>query len=254
MDSSVFIPANPAIHSFGIAKVIDSLVRFCESHPEMPLVSVGCGIAVIERGARSRVKNDFFLVDPAPNSFYRRSKDCHRLVVQYGMPATHSYTTELITTNPEIATGGECILFLNWCNYGDDDYDLEAVRLLKPRAIFAIVDTDEHAGSRQFHRFLKTTDQYRVKKLYSVVNSRKEKYACAHQTICMQWLVLSSTDRCHSEPQKETIQCRQVHDDQNIQNLMVLTSNKETQGDASLQLQSLIKDVKLLIEKHKDSK
>lgn len=113
-NNDVVIPASPVVHSFGFYKLSDILTEFCESNPHLPLVSVGCGLAFIERDVRARVKNDFFLVDPEPGSFYPQcKKQLHRLTVQAGMPATHSYTKELVQSNPEIAKGDGCLLFLN---------------------------------------------------------------------------------------------------------------------------------------------
>ena len=146
------VPVNPAIHSFGFDKVVATVAQFCKTYPTLPLVSVGCGIGVVEREVRARVKNDFFLVDPAPNSFYPYAKhSIHQMVVIAGMPATHSYTSELLDTNPELVNGDACLLLLNWCDYGHNDYDLEAIRLLKPRAIVATIDKLVSAGSFQFH-------------------------------------------------------------------------------------------------------
>lgn len=220
----VDVPVNPAIHSFGFAKVVDTVMRFCKTYPTLPLVSVGCGIGVVEREVRAMVKNDFFLIDPAPNSFYPYAKqNIHEMVVIAGMPATHSYTQELVETNPELAKGDACLLLLNWCDYGHNDYDLEAIRLLKPRAIFAIIDNTGSAGSYQFHEFFKLKNDYHIQGIYRIRHKRQEKYGCSHETIEMKWFIRLTTP---IKPYTEICSCRQVHDDTNAQNIMTLKSRE----------------------------
>jgi len=219
------IPANPAIHSLGFETVTDAVGEFCKTYPTLPFVSVGSGLALVERVVRARVSQPFFLVDPAPSSYYPFCKQhYHRLVVASGMPMTHSYTHELFDSNPELAKGDSCLLFLNWCDYGGDDYDLEAILLLKPRAIFVICDLYRSAGSQQFHHFLKTNKLYKPRKVYSVKQAKKETYECSHETISMQWLVRSHVDL---ETVGVTLQCLQTHDESNKQNIQVLATRKE---------------------------
>lgn len=224
--SSAGIPANPAIWSFGLDAVCDTLVQFCRAYPDLPLVSVGCGMALVERYARSHVRSEFFLVDPRPFSYYTGIDKgaCHQLIVEYGMPATHSYTRELVATNPCIATGNQCLLLLNWCDYGMNDYDMEAVRLLKPRAILAIVDTTGSAGSRQFHDFLDRCHNttYHPVTTHSIRHAKKDEDTCecSHETIAIRWL---ATDRTACQWQVEHIhECQQIHDETNLQNIKTL--------------------------------
>jgi hypothetical protein len=218
------VPVNPAIHSFGFDKVVAAVTHFCKTYPSLPLVSVGCGMGVVEREVRTWVKNDFFLVDPAPNSFYPYAKhNIHEMVVIAGMPATHSYTSELLKTNPELAKGDSCLLLLNWCDYGQDDYDLEAIRLLKPRAIFAIIDSTGSAGSFLFHEFAKTRSEYNIQCIYRIRHDKREKYACSHKTIEMKWFIRHTKP---IEPYTEIYHCIQSHDDTNAQNIMVLRARE----------------------------
>jgi hypothetical protein len=215
------IPVNPPMLSFGIDRLYIAMTQFCDAYPSLPLVSVGCGPAVVERELRTRVKNDFFLVDPAPHSYYPEMKThFHQFIVAHGMPATHSYTSELILSNPEIAIGDHCLLLLHWCDYGTNDYDLEAVRLLRPKAIFVVFDTTGSAASAQFHAFLAQPDkEYSDKCVYTICHTRHEQYACSHETIEMRWL---ERTREQEETQKYAFECHQQHDNANIQNRQVL--------------------------------
>lgn len=229
MDDLV-IPANPAIWSFGAKPVCDALVQFCRAYPGLPLVSVGCGTGLIERRARPAVDNDFFLVDPAPFSYYPQvRRGWHRLVVEYGMPITHSYTSELVAEHPTLATGNQCLLLLNWCDFGDDAYDLEALRLLKPCAILAVIDKTGSAGSGQFHKFMKETGDYKLTSLYSLHHTPQpgDTHPCSHDTICMQWWhARDASNQCLPVATKNhtTYQCMQTHDATNEQNIKVLES------------------------------
>lgn len=247
-DLTIVIPANPAIFSFGFDKIVKILTLFCQTYPQQPLVSVGCGIAVLERVAKRRVENEFFLIDPAPNSFYPYCKDIHQLIVQAGMPATHSFTKELLETNPSLAKGERCILFLNWCDYGINDYDLEAIRLLKPHAILAIVDMTGSAGSEQFHAFLKSTKEYKIERHYTISDPGKEKHLCSHTSIVILWLYVVSTDNKPYKLYMEESVCLQSHGDDNIQNRQVLSSRAREQKIKEL-THSFIEDLSLLCHK-----
>lgn len=228
------VPANPAIHSFGFDRVFTLVAQFCKTYPTLPLVSVGCGIGIVERQVRVKVSNDFFLVDPAPTSFYPYAKhNAHEMIVTAGMPATHSYTKELVLTNPEIAKGDACLLLLNWCDYGLNDYDLEAIRLLKPRAIFAITDNTGSAGSTQFHEFFKTRNEYNIQSIYRIKHGKQEKYACSHETIEMKWYIRHTKP---IQPYTEIYPCLQSHDDENAQNIMVLKA-REAESAKTLHVQ-----------------
>lgn len=228
------IPANPAVHSFGFETVCAALVRFCRAYPDSPLVSVGCGMAATERAARAQVSNAFFLVDPAPMSYYPgvATGDWHRLIVEHGMPPTHSYTEELVQSEPRLVDTG-CILLLNWCDYGDtDDYDLRAVVALRPRAIFTVIDVTGSAGSAQFHAFLRQqqTIDYRLHRRYCIRHTATadEAYACSHETIEMQWLVSTNSkhdgDAWQDPAMREIYECQQAHDETNKQNIKTLES------------------------------
>jgi len=243
---AILVPASPPIHSFGFKKVCRILTDFCKRYPTLPLVSVGCGIAIVEREARAQVKNDFYLVDPNPGSYYPFIENfLHRLIVEAGMPATHSYTKELVTERPELTKGNGCLLFLNWCDFGNHDYDMEAVRLLKPRAILTIVDILGSAGSEQFHRFLKSETQYKKHRIYSIKQAKKEKYACSHETISIQWLVpVNDQLECINE----VTECCQVHDENNTGNIRTLEARRiecvsKTPKDVLEKLTFMLKDL-----------
>ncbi len=215
-------------------KVVSVLTLFCKTYPDLPLVSIGSGMGIIERATSANVKNEFILVDPAPNSFFKLDY-FDEVVAKYGLAPHYPYTKDLVLARPELASSpAGCILLLNWCSHGDDDYDLQALRLLRPRAVFAIVEVTGSAGSKQFHAYLKEdTTLYKPFCVYQVADPGKEKYPCSHVSISMQWLV--PVTEAPPEPHRRSIVCLQKHDDTNQRNLSILKLDKTiSQGNALL--------------------
>jgi hypothetical protein len=58
-----------------------------------------------------------------------------------------------VEARPEIV--GNCCVFLNWCDPNDSDYDAEAVDLLRPCGIVAVIERfgggNGAAGGKRFH-------------------------------------------------------------------------------------------------------
>lgn len=173
---------------------------------------------MIERSIRHLVKNEFIMVDPAPNSYYNMC-DFEGHVKKLGILPDYAYTKDLIRQRPELTIGRACLVYLNWCNPGDDDYDLEAIRLLKPRAFVTVIDTNECAGSKQFHTFLKDTNVYQPLLSFSVIDPCKEKYPCAHTTIAMKVMV-DFDGRLPND--KEIVVCGHDHSEANTRNIELL--------------------------------
>lgn len=208
---------NPAVGAFGIHEVISELIGLCESEPDLPLVSVGCGIGLIEHGAHKNVKNPFFLVDPSPASYYPKLGNFEEAVKICGMPTTHASTKALIADHPEFRHGGS-LLLLNWCGWEDGDtYDFEAIELLVPSAILVIYETTGSAGSPSFHAFLKTTTLYEKQTSCELFS----KDACAHRNIVMQRWVLSEPDK-KQQCRKQVFKCQLPHDSTNPSNKVLL--------------------------------
>jgi hypothetical protein len=188
---------NPAIGVFGIHRVISVLIGLCRSEPEMPLVSVGCGAGLLEAGGKKNVKNPFFLVDPAPSSYYPKLKNFDEVVNTCGLPTTHSSTQQLIEQHPELVDH-RALLLLNWTGCEEeDDYDVEAIGLLKPKAIMIVYETTGIAGSPALHKFLETHTGYYEKEINFIMPIS----GCSHDHIVIKWLVSEKPERpCFKMP------------------------------------------------------
>lgn len=236
---------NPAIISLGIEVVRSTLFHFCDLYPKLPLVSVGCGSALIERSVRSLTKNEFIMVDPAPNSYYKMTH-FENHVKEFGLPIDYAYTKDLAYKRPELTVGRACLLFLNWCSPGEDDYDLEAIRILKPRAILVIIDTKERAGSKQFHAFQNKPNIYKPLSIHNVRDPCKDKYACAHTSTSMQCLVDIDVN---IPPSIEVALCGHDHSENNKPNLELL----QNEEDEEFQICLLLKKIEGLHRELKDN-
>lgn len=129
-------------------EVVERYVRRCYYEYRVPIISVGSGNGAVEQYIeRVNPEIPIICVDPKPYSY---------LKYVYRNP-DYAYTTELVNSNPYFV--GNCILFLNWCNPNDSDYDMRAVEMLKPLAIICIIETwnggNGAAGGREFHQFIR---------------------------------------------------------------------------------------------------
>ena len=214
---------NPAIGAFGLAKVAKTLREFCSSHPGTPLVSVGCGIGLLERSVAQDVENPIFMVDPEPSGYYPGlEKPCYyaAVVKECGMHTTHKSVQELVNDYPSLIDG-QSLLLLNWCGWGFEDiYDIEAVAALKPRSILVVYEKTGSAGSPAFHTFLKKQKMYQERYVYNIVDPRVEREACAHTPICMIWLELN--DPSLPETIVEDVRCMLPHNATNPANKYLL--------------------------------
>jgi hypothetical protein len=144
---------NKAIRSFGEEFILKYIKSFYETY-EIPMVCVGCGLGQIEKMAMDKnPRMHIICVDPYPQSYHSESLD----VKPFTVP-DYAYVNDLCITRPNII--GNCVIFLNWCNPNGSDYDMEAIELLKPLAILAIIESFEDsngaAGGERFHKWLRS--------------------------------------------------------------------------------------------------
>lgn len=137
---------SPGARRFGAEMCVRHLVDLGRAHPG-PIVSVGSGCAYLEYAAYGG-DDRCICVDPdAP----------------YALIVPHYPTVEdLVRARPELV--GACTLVCCWCRPNDSTYDAEAVRLLRPLAVLALIERDGgchgSAGGRRFHIFLEAPDAH----------------------------------------------------------------------------------------------
>lgn len=164
MDTTKFL--NKGIRSLGSDCVIAYLNQFADAYGDVPIVSVGSGMGAIEFMA-TRLHDRWVCVDP----------DCTNYNATYGVfnwrdiepfkNADYPNVHALIHNKPDIV--GHCCVFLNWCDPNNSDYDIQAVELLKPIGILAIIErfgnTNGMAGGERFHRLYEISVSSNPKKL-----------------------------------------------------------------------------------------
>jgi hypothetical protein len=149
MDPHAYL--NRGIRSLGHDLVLTYVQHLADSYDDCPIVSLGSGMGAIE---------SMFPADVAPRLIY---VDPDYGVYRYDEPngsgmafRTPDFDTvrDLVATRPEIV--GACVLFLDWCHPNASDIDMEAVELLRPRGILAIIERlgtrNGYAGGERFHR------------------------------------------------------------------------------------------------------
>jgi hypothetical protein len=154
---------NKGIKSFGHNEVVQILRDFYykySANNQFKIISIGSGSGSIEHYS----KLDWILVDPNPSSFHNNNQEVILLQPHF------SYVDELIENNPSIV--GNCLLFLNWCDPNDSEYDYEAIIKLKPIAIMSIYETFEAgpggAGGEKFILWTEENKDYQLVKHYSL--------------------------------------------------------------------------------------
>jgi hypothetical protein len=134
------------VTSLGADLVIKTLQNLHQAY-EVPIVSVGCGLAAIEYLSKLMC---WRLVDPDPLSWQIfKEKPDHPF-----LPVNYSSVDELIAKEPSLIHN--CILFLNWCEPNESEYDYEAVIKLKPLAILTIIEVyggNGAAGGEKFYEW-----------------------------------------------------------------------------------------------------
>jgi hypothetical protein len=161
---------NKGVRSFGVDVVVAHVKSFSSSNGcTLPVVSVGSGMGAVESLTDGV---PWILVDPAPMSFANHPDDYdgEGAVEPLRMP-DYPLVKDLVLAKPEIV--GNCLLFLNWCEPNDSDYDYEAVEQLKPRGVLSLIELYHGlpgaAGGDKFHDWLvgirrkrSDTSEYRI--------------------------------------------------------------------------------------------
>jgi hypothetical protein len=141
---------NKGIKSFGTTKVKNILISFYKRY-NLPIISIGSGSGSIEHYSELK---DYILIDPNPTSF------SGIIIIEPHFP----YVDNLIEYKPSII--GNCIVFLNWCEPNNNNYDYEAIIKLKPIAICSIYEEYKGgygaAGSECFFTWTQTNKDYLV--------------------------------------------------------------------------------------------
>jgi len=144
------LPVNKGIKQLGLHRVLTQMDKVIAKHPGLPLISVGSGDGLLESQILER--NPFlqmYLIDPDPTSYYIYEKQPHPIVRQPDFRSTKQYVQKIRKQGKE----ENSILLLNWAT-PDLAYDMEAIRLLKPKVVVVIHDQAESAGSTNFHQNL----------------------------------------------------------------------------------------------------
>jgi hypothetical protein len=164
---------NKGIKSFGIENIIANINKFYK-HYNLPFVSIGSGIGTIEYLAniefyRKYNKNiEWICIDKyepinyPPNAKY--------YIHEPLMKIDYLTTDSLIENNPSIIDN--CILFLNWCEPNQSNYDYEAIIKLKPKAILAlyeVFDGNGSAGGIEFYNWtINSSSEYNLKEMFKL--------------------------------------------------------------------------------------
>lgn len=149
---------NKGVRSLGIETVLAYLAEVDSVYSNMPMVSIGSGFAAVESTIPSI---NWILVDPNPMSyFYPLPPNGEAQMTTPFIKPDFSHMIDLARARPSIISN--CTMFLNWLDPNDSCYDVEAVNLLKPRAIVAIIEkfcgSNGAAGGMAFHYMMDDPD------------------------------------------------------------------------------------------------
>lgn len=170
------------VRSFGIDVVTNALEQLVKKY-NVPVVSVGCGLAAIESLTMDKMRgyrNKWVLVDPKPLSYeFRRMPNRTFEHIDYATVG------DLVKEHPEII--GKCTLFLNWCLPNESTYDYDAIKQLNPQCILSIFEvyrgSNGSAGGELFYKwFSRLPSKFDLD--FPVLGSppKKSDYCVAHTT------------------------------------------------------------------------
>lgn len=146
---------NDGIVALGVENFTKAATQFCKEEAaagEIPIVSIGSGDGTVEKEIIAQYRERFGkeisiqLVDPDPKF--------HRI-------ADFETVDHLIRENPRIV--GNCVALIIWPyptrikvmkEYVEDNYDVEAVQKLQPRAALIVYESTGGSGSNDFRIFL----------------------------------------------------------------------------------------------------
>lgn len=140
---------NLGIKLLGSELVLDRLLGLYRDI-KSPVVSVGSGSGCLESAALKKDPSmQLQCVDPDPLSFSKGP-----VLVKPDFPRVE----DLLRSRPDLLDN--CVLLLNWAP-PDCDFDLEAIRSLRPRAILCVFEVFfKAAGSELFHEWLTSQSEY----------------------------------------------------------------------------------------------
>jgi hypothetical protein len=117
----------------------------------LPIVSIGSGNGVAEHMIQNHFKQHRIIcVDPNPTSCTPFPTNGTKFIQPH-----YALTQDLVTAEPEIVN--QCIVVFIWPNpTGDDNvaYDIEAIALLQPKAVFVVYDYTGSSGSASLIRWI----------------------------------------------------------------------------------------------------
>lgn len=151
---------NLAVQSYGEEVSRHIVATFCLSYRKhgklLKVVSVGSGNADLEYKVKLMCPEiGWICVDPSPESF--------RNDIPVRIKPDYPTVEDLIKDKPEVV--GCCLVFANWCLYGEQNYDYKAIIQLKPFAFLSTIEKLKGkpgaAGSYDFHTFLDLTTDYK---------------------------------------------------------------------------------------------
>lgn len=173
------------IEVIGLNNAIDTFNEFSK-HYRLDCVSVGSGLAVFESDClKSNKETTFHLVDPDYLCFARaripnasEMKEIMRIVKSFAKKPDYPLVKDLVKEKGHLVSNS--VMLLNWCNYGKDYYDYDAIRLMKPVAIFVIYAHANDlvvgaAGSFKFHLFCNhVTGRYTTLKRPFIMSAKED--------------------------------------------------------------------------------
>lgn len=168
---------NKGIKSFGKEFIISMINRVYNNY-NLPFISIGSGIGEIEYLANIQFYNKYkqniewiFIEKYEHINCLSSSKYCiNDLLIN----VDYLMVDNLIKNNQSIIEN--CILFLNWCDSNQSNYDYEAIIKLKPKAILSIYEVFEDnygaAGGKEFYEWtIDNSNDYHLKEMYKLVPS-----------------------------------------------------------------------------------
>ena len=135
---------NKAISSLGFEKL--AVYYGLLQTNGLSCVSIGSGNGSVER--QLAPDGSIICVDPEPTKFQKNDPE------HQSQDPAYATTDTLVVDQPNLVDG--CNMFLNY-PYSNKEgrYDVEAVKLLRPKQILAVLDTSGGAGSDLFLEWLK---------------------------------------------------------------------------------------------------
>ena len=165
---------NLALKSFSINFTIHVMEEFHKFNPEIPCVSIGSGVGLLEFIYEQSTKLKLICIDPDPLGW---NNDHPQKITQPFRAPDYKNVDEYISRNESVIN--KCTLLLNWCYPGIEYgyYDFEAITKLRPLAFLVLFEQfgdAGSAGSKMFHDFINSSQTvYKCVHLISLDKSKK---------------------------------------------------------------------------------